>query len=233
MTLDLSKVPPGLVSLSKKASVSLAKNGLADQRAAVYLVLDKSGSMDPFYRNGSVQKLAEQSLGLSANLDDDGTVPVIYFHSTALPPVDVELSAYQGVIARTSAAAGWGGTNYSNAINSVVRHYQESGAADPALVIFQSDGDPQDRAAAEKAIKEASSLPIFWAFVGFGAKEFLGFLRKLDDLKVGGFGGRKVDNASFYHAENPFATSDEDLYDGITHEFAGWLTAARSKGIIR
>jgi hypothetical protein len=233
MTLDLSKVPPGLVDLSKKASVSLAKNGLSGQRAAVYLVLDKSGSMDPFYRDGSVQKLAEQSLGLSANLDDDGSVPLVYFHSTALPPITVPLSAYQGVVARTSAAVGWGGTNYSNAISAVVLDYEASGAHDPALVIFQSDGDPQDRSDAEKAIKEASSLPIFWAFVGFGRKENLGFLRKLDDLKVGGFGGRKVDNASFYHAENPLATSDEDLYDGITHEFAGWLNAARTKGILR
>lgn len=73
----------GLINLTKKAAVSLQKAGLTGQRAAVYLVLDHSGSMTGFYRGGDVQRLAEQALGLSANLDDDGSVPVVYFGSQA------------------------------------------------------------------------------------------------------------------------------------------------------
>ncbi|WP_409235914.1 VWA domain-containing protein [Streptomyces sp. PA5.6] len=41
-------------------------------------------------------------------------------------------------------------------------------------------------------------------------------MEKLDDLR-----GRKVDNASFFHARNPHTVSDATLYDGITHEYAG------------
>jgi hypothetical protein len=232
MPLDLSKVPPGLVDLSKKASVSLAKQGLATQRAAVYLVLDHSGSMTGYYANGSVQKLAEQALGLSANLDDDGTVPLVYFHYSAEPAVDVSLSGYAGVVDRTSAGVAWGTTDYVAAMHAVTDHYSKSGATDPALVIFQTDGSPNDRPATERALKDVSGSPLFWSFVGFGYKRNMAFLQKLDTLRVG-IGGRKVDNASFFHAEDPQRVSDEELYDGITHEFAGWLAAARSKGIVR
>ncbi|MFE6166195.1 VWA domain-containing protein, partial [Streptomyces sp. NPDC056486] len=75
-------------------------------------------------------------------------------------------------------------------------------------------------------LRDASGLPIFWAFVGFG--ERIEFLEKLDDLR-----GRRVDNASFFHARDPHAVSDAALYDGITHEYAGWLAAAAAAGIVR
>ncbi|SDD84956.1 hypothetical protein [Streptomyces prasinopilosus] len=54
----------GVLDLTKKAAFSLSKNGLDGQRAAVYLVLDRSGSMRPFYRDGTMQYLGEQALGL-------------------------------------------------------------------------------------------------------------------------------------------------------------------------
>ncbi|MET7361205.1 VWA domain-containing protein [Streptomyces sp. NPDC005562] len=49
------------------------------ERAAIYLVLDRSGSMRKYYSDGTVQYLAERVLGLSRTLDDDGSVPVTFF----------------------------------------------------------------------------------------------------------------------------------------------------------
>ncbi|MFJ5804828.1 VWA domain-containing protein [Streptomyces sp. NPDC093093] len=219
-------VPAGLVSLTKAAAVSLDKQGLTGQRAAVYLVLDHSGSMHGFYQAGAVQRLAEQALGLSANLDDDGTVPVIYFGSRAEEAFDVRLDNYQGVIDRTHPAVPWGYTDYAAAMRAVISEYQRSGATDPAFVIFQTDGEPDDRAAAEQVLREASKLPIFWAFVGFGPRPR--FLEKLDDLR-----GRAVDNASLFHAAAPERVSDTELYDGLTAEYAGWLAASSAAGITR
>lgn len=80
-TINLTKVQekaPDLVSLYKAAGASVRRHGLESVRAAVYLVLDRSGSMRPYYRNGTMQHLAEQVLSLSAHLDDDGTVPVVF-----------------------------------------------------------------------------------------------------------------------------------------------------------
>ncbi|MDX3314697.1 VWA domain-containing protein [Streptomyces sp. ME08-AFT2] len=227
--INLAKVEqqaPALINLAKTAAVSLEKSGLAEQRAAVQLVLDHSGSMQGFYANGSVQRLAEQALGLSANLDDDGNVPLIFFGSYVEQYDDARLDNYRGIIDRTHTKVHWGSTDYVAGMNAAIQEYRTSGATDPALVIFQTDGEPNDRRAAEKILRESSRLPIFWSFVGFGGR--VAFLEKLDDLR-----GRAVDNASFFHARDPHHVSDADLYDGITHEFAGWLTAARTAGIVR
>lgn len=228
MTIDFTKIEeqaPGLVSLAKTAAVSLEKNGLDGQRAAVQLVLDHSGSMRPYYANGSVQRLAEQALGLSVNVDDDGSVPLIFFGTQAEQPGDIRLDNYAGLIDTAHQPIRWGSTNYVAAMNAAISEYRGSGATDPALVIFQTDGEPDDRGAAERMLRSASGLPVFWAFIGFGGR--VSFLEKLDDLT-----GRVVDNASFFHAANPHAVTDEQLYDGITREFAGWLTAARAAGVI-
>ncbi len=231
--ISLAKIQveaPGLVNLAKTASVSLEKKGLAGHRAAVYLVLDHSGSMSDFYRVGAVQRLAEQALGLSVNIDDDGTVPTVFFSNQASQPADIRLSNYQGAVARLHTQQRWGGTHYSTAMQSVIAHYQQSGARHPALVIFQTDGNPQDQRQAEAVLKDASKLPMFWSFVGFGDE--LTFLRKLDNLRVG-FGGRKVDNASLFETgADPRNVSDAVLYDGIMHEYPQWLDAAQRAGIV-
>jgi hypothetical protein len=229
VTITFDKIQataPGLVSLAKTAAVSLEKQGLAGQRAAVQLVLDHSGSMHPYYNNGAVQRLAEQALGLSVNLDDDGAVPVIFFGSYVEQYDDARLDNYAGIIDRTHPKVHWGSTDYVAGMQAAITEHQQSGATDPALVIFQTDGEPDDRKAVERLLREASTLPMFWAFVGFGGR--VDFLEKLDGLRR-----RAVDNASFFHAANPHAVTDAQLYDGITAEFAGWLTAARAAGILR
>ncbi|MFJ9114436.1 VWA domain-containing protein [Streptomyces sp. NPDC102394] len=230
--ISLDKVPAGLVSLAKTAAVSLEKHGAAGQRAAVYLIVDRSGSMAPHFRSGAVQHLADQALGLSVNLDDDGTVPLVFFDSRPYPVTDVQLDSYQGVVAQQHQLHGgertMGGTIYTAAMRAVIQHYTHSGAADPALVIFQTDGEPGDRDDARLELAQASKLPIFWSFVGFGPAK-VRFLQQLDTMR-----GRLVDNASYFHAgADPTGLADSALYDGITREFGTWLTAARAKGLLR
>ena len=60
----VEETAPALVSLYKSAGVSLTKHGLDGLRAAVYLVIDYSGSMKPYYQDGSVQALADRVLEL-------------------------------------------------------------------------------------------------------------------------------------------------------------------------
>lgn len=221
---------PGLVNLAKTAAVSLEKRGLEGHRAAVYLVLDHSGSMSHHYASGAVQKLTDQALGLSVNVDDDGIVPTIFFGTRAQEAVNVSLDNYVGAVDRLRPP-NWGSTNYADAMHTVITHYCTSGASEPALVIFQTDGNPDNKGEAEKLLKDASKLPIFWSFVGFG--DDLTFLRRLDNLRVG-FGGRKVDNASLFETGyDPLHVSDAALYDGIMHEYPKWLTDARAAGIVR
>ncbi|MFD5711036.1 vWA domain-containing protein [Streptomyces pharetrae] len=235
ISLDtVRETAPALVNLYKSAGVSLVKHGLDGQRAAVYLVVDHSGSMRPYYRDGSVQALADRVLGLSAHLDDDGRVPVVFFSTGIDAVTDIALAGHQGRIERIAAGLGhMGRTSYHLAMDAVIDHYLDSGATDPALVVFQTDGGPADRLAAERYLCKASRLPLFWQFIGFGdpdSRQF-DFLRRLDELPVPG--RRMVDNAGFFHAgEDPSKVSDAELYDRLVGEFPAWLTAARVAGIL-
>ncbi|MGW2019351.1 VWA domain-containing protein [Streptomyces sp. NPDC001927] len=238
MALSLRKVEetaPALVSLYKSAGVSLRKHGMDGQRVAVYLVLDYSGSMKPYYKDGSVQALADRVLGLSANLDDDGRVPVVFFSTDIDAETDIELAGHAGRIDRIVAGLGhMGKTSYHLAMDAVIDHYLDSGATAPALVVFQTDGGPINKLAAERYLCKAAELPLFWQFVGFGdpgSRQFE-FLRKLDELAVPQ--RRCVDNAGFFHAGlDPRTVPDAELYDRIVAEFPAWLAAARARSIVR
>ncbi|XUL87487.1 vWA domain-containing protein [Streptomyces galilaeus] len=236
--ISLSKVEetaPALVSLYKSAGVSLRKHGLDGQRAAVYLVVDYSGSMKPYYKDGSVQALADRVLGLSAHLDDDGTVPVVFFSTDIDTVTDIALDSHQGRIEQIVSGLGhMGRTSYHVAMDAVIDHYLDSGAKDPAFVVFQTDGGPSEKAAAERYLCKAARLPLFWQFIGFGnarSKHFE-FLRRLDELAVPQ--KRVIDNAGFFPAgSNPRRMSDGDLYDRMMGEFPQWLAAARKHGIVQ
>ncbi|NNJ08692.1 VWA domain-containing protein, partial [Streptomyces sp. PKU-MA01144] len=67
---------PRLVSLAKKASVSLTKNKLDTLEAAVAFVLDASGSMSGQFSKGNVQSVLDRIAVLAAQFDDDGEMDV-------------------------------------------------------------------------------------------------------------------------------------------------------------
>ncbi|WP_329583681.1 vWA domain-containing protein [Streptomyces sp. NBC_01361] len=232
--LKLSEDAPGLVGHYESAEVSLRKHELSGRRAAVYLVLDRSRSMRPYYKDGTMQHFAEQVLALSAHLDDDAVVPVTFFSTDVDGATDLRLDNYFGRIEKLHQNLGhMGRTNYHWAMDAVIDHYLASGSRAPALVVFQTDGGPTSRPAAERYLCKAARLPLFWQFVGFGDpddNEFA-FLHKLDELAVPG--KRVVDNAGFFHAGHaPRSASDAVLYDQLLHEFPHWLAAAGRAGIV-
>ncbi|MET9053035.1 VWA domain-containing protein [Streptomyces bacillaris] len=236
--ISLEKVrrsAPGLVSLYKSAGVSLEKHGLDGRRAAVYLVLDHSGSMRDYYKDGTVQALADRVLGLSAHLDDDGRVPVVFFSTDVDGHAEIGLDRHHGMIDKIVANLGhMGRTNYHVAMDAVIDDYLDSGSTDPALVVFQTDGGPTSKLAAERYLCKAARLPLFWQFIGFGntrSSQF-DFLRKLDELPVPA--KRPVDNAGYFHAgPDPRKVPDTELYDRLLGEFPSWLAAAEAHGIVR
>lgn len=231
----VQETAPALVGLYGSAKVSLEKRGMSGTRAAVYLVLDYSGSMKEYYKDGSVQALADRVLGLSAHLDDDGRVPVVFFSTDIDAVTDIALENHHGRVDEIVAGLGhMGKTSYHLAMDAVIDHYLDSGSTAPALVVFQTDGGPISKHAAERYLCKAAKLPLFWQFIGFGNKRSsqFDFLRKLDELAVPA--KRPIDNAGFFHAgSDPRTVPDSELYDRLVAEFPQWLAAATAQGIVR
>ena len=242
----LERESPGLVSLVKKAQVSLEKKGLLEHRAKVALCLDISGSMGNLYQSGKIQRLSEKVLALGTRFDDDFAIDIFLFgqsaHEAGSMSPDNFKNFVPGLLRQYPLE---GGTAYGSAMQMIRRFYFGRGGRVelPTYVLFLTDGEPHDKDLARRMVQESSSEAIFWQFVGIGKsnkgtqkkKGFFAslfssdfsFLEELDDL-----GGRTLDNSNFFSVEDPEGIPDEDLYDLMLSEYAGWVGQARAKGMI-
>ncbi|MFK3775157.1 VWA domain-containing protein [Pseudomonas sp. NPDC089406] len=227
----IAAAAPALISLAKKAQVSLEKNNLTHVKAQVAVVLDVSGSMNGQYSRGHVQEVLNRLIPLAVAFDDDASLDVFAFGAKPVHLSPATLDNYSDFI--DTDHRGWRKWEVGSRINDepkamrmVMDHYRRAGNPLPVYILFLSDGGVHEDRAITKLMVEAASQPFFWQFVGLGGSKY-GILEKLDDMP-----GRVVDNCSFFAMDDLGDLSEEALYDRLMEEFPGWLKAARSKGII-
>ncbi|MBH0780019.1 VWA domain-containing protein [Nocardia sp. NEAU-351] len=232
------------LSLEKRQQLDLRKQAVAKvlltkgaqgARARIVLVIDKTGSMTSLYRKGVLKRVVQRMIPVAIQLDDDGRLePYLYANKfAALPPVTVD-RADEWCDTFLHLSGKRGGIDYGRigAVNNEIPIMREimdtlDPAADPTLVLFFTDGGFHEKRKITALMREASTLPIFWQFIGLGRADY-GILRALDTMD-----GRVVDNAGFFAVDDIDRTTDDNLYQRLLGEFPDWLIAARAAGILR
>lgn len=249
----MERQSPALVSLAKKATVSLRKAGLEQHTAKVALCLDISASMTGFYSSGKIQKFAEKVLALGTRFDDDGAIDIFLFGANAHDVGEMNVDNFSGFIADIRRRHPLeGGTDYARAMRAIRAHYFGSQGArsaplhqkTPVYVMFLTDGQTSDASGTRQQVQWSSYEPLFWQFMGLGkskkdvaasgggfwsrafASDF-SFLEELDAM-----GGRYVDNANFFSVADPDSLPDEQLYDLLMSEYPAWVRAAPARGLL-
>ncbi|MFF4060346.1 VWA domain-containing protein [Streptomyces sp. NPDC001668] len=207
-------VPATLRTAYDAAGATLSTHNLTGTTATTYLVLDRSASMRPYYKDGSAQALGEQTLALAAHLDPAAKVHVVFFSTELDGTGELTLTDHENKIDELHAGLGrMGRTSYHAAVEEVLAHHTKESPDTPALVVFQTDGAPDAKTPATQALTEAAKThpTVFFSFVAFGDPENKAFdyLRKL-----------KLANTSHFLAgETPKELTDAEIYEGI---LANW-----------
>lgn len=218
----------GGVDLRKKteaAGISLQKRNIKGIRAQVVVLLDHSGSMYSDYANGKVQQLVERFLGFGLQVDVDGEIPVIPFDFSVKQPTEVNLSNYKNVVTdKLWNPHRMGSTNLTGALEEVRKMAMSTDL--PLFVAVVTDGEPDDRASAERVVCDLSCYPVFIKFL---ALQKVSFLEKLDDL---GNDKRLIDNVDTKEYRNLSSVSDEQFADDMADEWDSWMQLAKSVNIL-
>lgn len=257
----IAQEAPQLVSLTKKATISLEKVGLSTHRAKVCLILDISISMDWLYKAGKIQAFAERIFALATRFDDDGDIDIFLFGIHVHKPAGMTLAnftAYIRDLLRQYSLEG--GTNYGRAFKAVRDHYFPAGTPSgpaqlPVYAMFLTDGDTQDKDLARREIMAASHQAIFWQVMAIGRGRPAGAKKAKASSGSGWFSrataapaaavsefpfldelddmpGRFIDNVDFFCVSSPDQYTDDELYDLLMTEYPEWLKQAKAKGLI-
>lgn len=221
----------------QKLGVIMEEKGFGGIRVNIGAIMDRSGSMSGLYARGVVQDTFERVVPVAMRLAPVEKVDTWFFASQSRKTPDCTPANLDGYVERHAPPHGglfWRGdgigfgNNEACCMQDVIQHYTTSHTpALPTMVLFFHDGGVTDSAGITRVMKEASSLPLFWQFVGLGKGSFT-ILERLDSMS-----GRVVDNCKFFRMPTITRMSDEQLYEQFLAGFSIWLAAAHSKGIVR
>jgi hypothetical protein len=224
------------VSFEKKvaSAVNLNKNVSGPSRGVVWNViglLDESGSMGRFFRDGTVQEIVDRVLAWSASVDADGLVPFGAFGSHHIWHGDVDLTSVNNVV-QTNGWAPWGSTNLADSLKTILELVKEMGDGwqeNPILLFIVTDGMPDNQALVKKYIQELSQYPVFIKILRVGndpgAKAFVEDLDNMVD-------GRLMDNVEAPDDGLHKGMPDDEFNKAMIHDMDKYIAEATAAGLL-
>ncbi len=220
--------------LSERSAIvnqQIVNSGLGTQKAQVVTAINLSCSMALSLKSGKVQEVLEKVLPMAMKFDDDGQIDVFLFHDEVFnhkTPFTLK-NKQNFILNEILFKYHLGEAFYAPVIKKITTKYANAGkGADPAYILFITDGFCDDSPQTEAAIKEASSKGVFWQIIGIGDnKAGIEFLNKLDKMS-----GRTVDNVNYFHIDDLKKINDQELYKRFLDEFSRWTKEARQQGVI-
>lgn len=225
------------ISLEKRAEkvgIVLAKrNILKAPTVRAGMALDISGSTRTMYNNGTMQETVERLLAMAMTFDDNGELDAWTFENgfSELPTITASnLNGYvNNKILNNNSVRKWGGTSYSPVMKEITESYFPAASSSwmssvfkkpaatnntPAMVMFITDGENDDRKQAAAVLREAQKNNVYWQLVGVGPASYFGFLNEM---------ANELPNVGFVNMQS-LDMSDDELYDQlITDEFCQWV----------
>lgn len=139
--------------------------------------LDISGSMHSIIQRGDLQRTVNQLVPVGLKFDDNGEVDVFKFDNRCSHVGTLNQRNY-GDYVRANRIAADGGTCYAPIIREALNFFFKPKGllrktdTTPVLMQIITDGECSDAGAAERAVVESQSLPVYWQFVGVGRANF-------------------------------------------------------------
>ena len=227
---------PQLVSLAKKATISLEKNGLAKVKAKCAFVIDASGSMTGQYTSGQVQQTLNRVFPLGVHFDDDEELETWAFALKSKKLNNITFNNYQEYVNKEDF--GWNhwmsdlNCAYNNepaVIIDVIKHF--TGLTPPEFKVerkgFLGLGEKVISVSEEFATKIDNKVPVVILFISDGGvahNEYIEYLIKWSStlpifwqfIGIGGsnYGAlEKLDNLSGRYVDNADFFSIDKLND--------------------
>lgn len=265
MSISLEKFEqkaPELLSLAKKAKVSLSKYNLDNIVAEVAFVLDASGSMIRQYQQNQVQSVLERVFPIAAHFDDNDSMEAWAFANKQQKLTSISFDNYKNFVNQDHG--GW--QHWMNSLNSsynnepvvmraIIEHF--FGIQAPSMEkssggffgFFKNSGNQKSFAP-----KQSPRMPVWILFISDGGvahNEDIEFLIKWSStlpifwqfVGIGGsnygalegfdtMDGRFIDNANFFAIDNLSSISEQELYDKMIQEFPSWIQLAKKHNMI-
>lgn len=207
-----------VVNLKKESGIDLAGH-----KACVFIIFDRSGSMDSVYYNGTVQKILTVIFPVAVKFDDNGKMEVIVFNHSTDMIKSMTTKNYPQYVQNKMLDKGYtpcGGTNYVPAIQKAIDMCQDD--SNPSFGIFLTDGAASEgKSELDHIFKQvAKTKKIFLAAIGFKTDytmpEDFDYLKGLKN---------KFNNTNFFEADDFDHLNSDDLFKKLLSGYPEWLRA--------